>query len=353
MADPLSIAASVAGLVSFGLEVCRGLTDYYEAWKGYEADVTALQNAIDNLVHILVHFEDRLRSPIHLKPDAVKTVLSHVAACREGLNTLQAKLDKVRARSGSGRMDKLDRFARRATYPFKASTLAKLQEIVGELRQNLMAALGVLQLDHALLTAQKLDEISSGIAVLQDTTTKSFLSAAIKAWLKAPDPSTNYNTALGKREATTGEWFVLSGDFTQWLRQPNSVLWLHGGAGCGKTVLCSTIITATKLAAETDGSSAVLYYFFDFNDPEKQQPLKLVISLAQQLAVRDSEAQSALEQLYALYEGLHKPTLDQLLATFHTMIQVLLTESCLLDHGCVGRVQRQRHASRRYSEAYC
>lgn len=192
---------------------------------------------------------------------------------------------------------------------------------MSELRQNLMAALGVLQVDSAILTAQKLDEISSGIAILQDTTVKFHLTGAIRAWLKAPDPSSNYNTALSKRESTTGEWFVLSSDFIEWQNQPASVLWLHGDAGCGKTVLCSTIITATKLAGEKGAQSTVLYYFFDFNDPAKQQAYNLLASLVQQLAVRDPHAQSILERLYDLHEGLQKPTLNQLLSTFGEMVE--------------------------------
>ena len=36
MADPLSISASVAGLVSLGLTVCSGILQYYGAWKGSE-----------------------------------------------------------------------------------------------------------------------------------------------------------------------------------------------------------------------------------------------------------------------------------------------------------------------------
>lgn len=321
MGDPLSIASGVAGLVSFGLQVCQGLMEYYDAWKGYEADVTALYNSVNNLVHILHHFEQRLKNPAHMDPDAVNTALDNITSCREGLMRLEAKLEKVKARGGSGTKDKLDRFSRRAMYPFKASTLAKLLEIVSELRDNLMSALGVLQLDNAMLTAQKLDDISSGIAVLQETTVKFHLTTAIRDWLKAPDPSSNYNMALRKRESTTGEWFVLSSDFTAWQHEPASVLWLHGGAGCGKTVLSSTIITATKLAAEKEGASAVLYYFFDFNDPAKQQSYSLLVSLVQQLALRDSQAQLVLEHLYDALEGLHKPTHDRLLSTFQEMIR--------------------------------
>jgi hypothetical protein len=41
------------------------------------------------------------------------------------------------------------------------------------------------------------------------------------------------------REATTGDWFLKGDDFGSWKCTPSSILWLHGIAGCGKSVLWS------------------------------------------------------------------------------------------------------------------
>ena len=331
MADPLSIASGVAGIVSLGMTVCQGLMEYYGAWKGYEADVTAIMNSIDHLFRTLQQFEDRLGDTTHLKKDAVDSLERSINACRYGVSELEKKLGKIRDRGRPGKLGMLEYHSRRALYPFKTSTLAKLQEIVGELRQNMMFAAGVLQLDSNILTAQKLDEISSGMTVLGEKITRLHLATAIKDWLKAPDPSSNYNMAVEKRESTTGEWFVLNDDFKTWLDHPASLIWLHGGAGCGKTVLSSTIITATQLSSNDSDTTAVIYYFFDFNDPAKQRFDNLIPSLVQQLAVRDAQAQSVLERLYDRHEsGSSRPPTDQFLETFRDMLQTGRSEQVYL-----------------------
>jgi hypothetical protein len=49
------------------------------------------------------------------------------------------------------------------------------------------------------------------------------------SWLSSIDPSENYNSARGKREAKTGDWLVEGNeDFKHWGKAPNSLLWLHG-----------------------------------------------------------------------------------------------------------------------------
>lgn len=61
-------------------------------------------------------------------------------------------------------------------------------------------------------------------------------------WLSAPDPSTNFNRAKNQRHAETGTWFLESEPYSTWQNNPSASMWLHGLAGCGKTVLSSTII---------------------------------------------------------------------------------------------------------------
>lgn len=47
----------------------------------------------------------------------------------------------------------------------------------------------------------------------------------------------DHQQAKQKRVGKTGQWFLGSDQFQSWLLEPNSFLWLHGIAGCGKTVL--------------------------------------------------------------------------------------------------------------------
>lgn len=101
----------------------------------------------------------------------------------------------------------------------------------------------------------------------------------IERWLCAPDPSANANRAKKLRFAGTGLWFIHSSEFQSWLSGTRRHLWLSGFAGCGKTVLSSTIL---EYLAETV-DTVILRFFFDFSDITKQPLGSLMRSLAWQL----------------------------------------------------------------------
>lgn len=56
-------------------------------------------------------------------------------------------------------------------------------------------------------------------------------------WLSPTDPTTNQAAARKKHEDQTGKWFTKGEEYSKWKENSNSFLWLHGIAGCGKTIL--------------------------------------------------------------------------------------------------------------------
>jgi SpoVK/Ycf46/Vps4 family AAA+-type ATPase len=145
-------------------------------------------------------------------------------------------------------------------------------------------------------------------------------SNKINDWLSPPDPSTNLNEAKKKRHEGTGSWFLESEQFKEWKSGPRRCLWLHGIPGCGKTVLCSTIIEYLRQNKE-DSSHVVLDFFFDFNDIEKQSLDKLVRSLVAQLYSGCKHSRKELDTLFSSFEdGRRQPTTESLFATFQHMM---------------------------------
>ncbi|KAE9393267.1 hypothetical protein BT96DRAFT_924124 [Gymnopus androsaceus JB14] len=63
-----------------------------------------------------------------------------------------------------------------------------------------------------------------------DTETK------IHDWLKAPDCSVNFQTAVDKKTGGTGQWIVDHYEYKNW-KESSTVLWIQGKAGSGKTFL--------------------------------------------------------------------------------------------------------------------
>ena len=104
----------------------------------------------------------------------------------------------------------------------------------------------------------------------------------IRQWLSAPDPSTNHARASNSRQGTTGSWFLESEAFARWKAQ-RSFLWMNAKPGAGKTVLSSTIINQVRQEFSPMDNSALVYFYFDFNDHQKQNPENMIRSLILQV----------------------------------------------------------------------
>jgi hypothetical protein len=141
----------------------------------------------------------------------------------------------------------------------------------------------------------------------------------INNWLTPPDPSTNLSVAKRNRHEGTGSWFLQSEPFREWKSGSRRSLWVHGNPGCGKTVLCSTIIE--HLRQYEDPSRVVLYFFFDFNDTKKQSLNELARSITTQLYSRCEYTRKDLDTLFSSCEyGRRQPTTESLFAAFQQMM---------------------------------
>ncbi|KAK0701084.1 Pfs, NACHT and ankyrin domain protein, partial [Lasiosphaeria miniovina] len=178
--------------------------------------------------------------------------------------------------------------------------------------------------------AGKLAELQNDVREIHSTTSRIYAGVdslnsdghldKLKKWLSPPDPSTNLNTAKEKRHEGTGGWFIDSAAFVEWKLGSRRHLWLHGLAGCGKTVLTSTILDHLQ-GIQTD-SYVCLDFFFDFRDQAKQHLDNLLRSLAFQLYSRCIDSQQELNSLFASHEdGKKQPTTESLSKAVHLMMQ--------------------------------
>ncbi|KAM3513179.1 hypothetical protein MY11210_003204 [Beauveria gryllotalpidicola] len=132
------------------------------------------------------------------------------------------------------------------------------------------------------LVQQQIDGVQRTTTATKAATdsVKSYLRAdQIKSWLCPPDPSINAKHARTLRHEGTGTWLLGHPVFQSWLSGSCRHLWLHGLAGCGKTVLSATVLDHLRKGF----SRLVLSFFFDFSDRTKQTVDGMLRSLAFQL----------------------------------------------------------------------
>jgi len=140
-------------------------------------------------------------------------------------------------------------------------------------------------------------------------------------WLKSTDPSTNHESARQKHEPTTGNWLIQSDTFHKWENSTSMSLWINGIPGAGKTVLCSTIIEHVKGLCLHSTDAQIAYFYFDFNDPQKQTIAGMLRSMIVQLCVGKAQLPTQVHEIYnQCNNGNQQPTLQGLINTLFSLL---------------------------------
>jgi hypothetical protein len=78
-------------------------------------------------------------------------------------------------------------------------------------------------------------------------------------------------------------------------------MWLHGIPGCGKSVLSSTILNDLFHSYQPQAGYVVIYFYFDFSDPQKRVSEVMVRSIIAQLLRNCSMIPNSLDSLFSQY----------------------------------------------------
>lgn len=268
MGDPLSITAGVAGLVSLGFQVTEYLVKYYKDHQNREADLARTTQKLEGLLGSLQVLNEIINNRTWSvdEKNIVNVIESSVSKSEGVIYELQEEVRKFEKEPAANISRTIRVSGRSVMYPFRKSTLMKLAEDVDDFRDNLSVALQILQVKDYSIIEDGIEEIKNTLKIAQAHN----VAASVRAWLKAPDVSVDHNSALEKRHSRTGQWLIQSSAFRAWLGRDNSFLWLHGFAGCGKSVLCSTAIQHTLRHVQSRKGCAVGFFYFTFRDDSKQ-----------------------------------------------------------------------------------
>ena len=144
----------------------------------------------------------------------------------------------------------------------------------------------------------------------------------LRHWISAPDPNLNYFKALSQHLANTGAWFLNSDRYIDWKSEANSLLWLHGIPGCGKTILSAAIIQ--DLLQQHTSGIGVVYFYFDFNTSAKQVSENMFRSIFSQLCQQCVVFPDPVKALYkacSLPRPKREPSSAEILSAIQEMIQ--------------------------------
>ncbi|KAL6802257.1 ankyrin repeat-containing domain protein [Trichoderma sp. SZMC 28012] len=150
------------------------------------------------------------------------------------------------------------------------------EQLIGDVREKEQSFAAIEQIWRDIRHVEQ--QLANESAVAQQEH-REFLS-----WLSDVDPSSTYNDARVRYEDGTNEWLLKgSEEFKAWETTAKSLIWLHGKAGSGKSVLTSSVINYLKERHTLKPSTALAYFYFSFSDIKKQQVNGMLASLIKQI----------------------------------------------------------------------
>ncbi len=323
----IAIPASVAGLISLGIQVTQSLVEFYTLYKHQDLEIAGMTEKLENLLSIFQSLEKALSNRKFQvdEQSLIDNIESSIKKCDKLVQELQEECQKFFKATSGGIKAVFKVAGRRATYPFRQSTLHKLDKDIADLHRNLSLALNVLQLKDS----KKIQDGITNMNLSLDIVRARQVSANLRDWLNAPDATVNHNSAFAKKHPGTGIWFVKSPLFTAWLTEKNSFIWLNGFAGTGKSVLSSTTIQFAFRHRGSNPQIGIAFFYFAFNDNLKQDESAMLRTLLMQLSGQLQEGHSDLTRLHDSYRTGIPPSpilteyLRRLIQRFHHVYIVL------------------------------
>ncbi|KAI9789761.1 MAG: hypothetical protein M1816_005800 [Peltula sp. TS41687] len=296
----IGLVASILTIVQIAEVVIGKAHEYGTSVKNAREDAAAIRSEVKDISSLLMKLRDvveqaeRSGSSLDQWPTLASIRLKggHLDQSKSALDCLALELT-----SASG----LAKWKERMLWPRKVRKLQQALEVVKKQKEFFQQALSIDQAAQVLMTG----ETVSNMARARDDA----YNIKVLQWLSSTDPSVNHAKARQRHERTTGEWFLASEELQTWKTQDRSLLWLHGLAGSGKTILSQTHVLA--------------YFYFDFNDREKQQVATLLRSIVMQLCTGRDSIPISVMAMYEQCKGMQQPDDRKLVANFPSLIEGL------------------------------
>lgn len=315
MTDPLSVSASIAGLVTLADVVFGRTYKYVKAVKKAPKEISALSNQIGALYGILSNLHLVSLQLEHERADST-TRIHHINSCYQTLEHVKSILDKDD--TSSTHDERLETLKRRLRWPFSSPEVKDLIAEIERHKTTLGLALNVDCMSGLLQALSKHDEIRNAVEGMR-TELKERHEAETRITINKErqdiltsfamvDPRSNHDMSRKLRSPGTGLWLTEGEEFQQWLESEHARLWFYGIPGAGKTVLASSVIE--EALRRSSPRAAVAFFYCDYKNADTQDLSNILGSLAQQFAKQDEDSFAKLRNFYETCNPEHRTNVE-------------------------------------------
>lgn len=135
------MAGSAVGVISLGISVCQGITNYYSVFKGQDSEVDNMVGKVERLTKLLETLQHRLTKTRYEHSVSVESVEQNIVACAAALRNMNQILSKCEQDREGFKV-----ITRKMLYPFKQKTLQDLIASVSQCQRDLATAMQILQM---------------------------------------------------------------------------------------------------------------------------------------------------------------------------------------------------------------
>lgn len=322
--DPISAVASVIAIYQLASTVSGLCFRYAQGVRGADRDADLVINEIDTfqkylrtLKDVLVREEAATDGFCRL-PNLNEIINGEAAAlklCQRDLEEIKTKLIKVQS---EGRFKEV---IHKLSWPLKREEVRKTLHALKSFTEAVDRAVNV---DNNEVI-RVIDDTTKRIERSLESAESQGAKEKILDWLSHPDPSKIHENVRHDRNdrAKTGRWFLDGSVFQEFKATSQSILWLHGDSGCGKSVLCSAVIDEILATQSEDSRTELAYWYFSVTDKKRTMVDSLLRSLIAQLIIKSRMPRFLLDLWKAGKMGREAPKSIDL---SQTVQNVLVTE---------------------------
>jgi hypothetical protein len=302
--DPLSLAASIAGLVTLADLVFRAAVKYHKSVKDAPKEVKALVDEVKDLFLLLhklslVEYELATQSDPAAQANAQPPKPHHLHQCQQLLRRLQTGLPDFESNSG------LQKLQKRLKWPFSVSDTKEMLQAIGRHKQTINIALTAQSISKLQISLSRQEESSNAIQEIKRKVSyiekKIFLDDKREKILGAfllVNPRVEFEVNKSLRHPMTALWLTEGTDFQDWFNVEKSRLWCSGIPGAGKSVIAGAIVDECLQLTQNQPNTALGYFFCTYRNPLTVLPCNILSALCYQLALQHEAAFQILEAYY-------------------------------------------------------
>ncbi|OBT50512.1 hypothetical protein VE04_09283 [Pseudogymnoascus sp. 24MN13] len=142
----------------------------------------------------------------------------------------------------------------------------------------------------------------------------------ITDWLSSTDFLAQQSDFIGRRQEGTGEWFVVSPEFTNWLQGATQDLFCPGIPGAGKTMIAAIAVDHVWKAFQGD-NVGIAYIYCNYKRREAQTTIDLLATILKQLVQERPLYGEPVTSLHALHvDRRTRPSLNEICTALNSVL---------------------------------